>query len=237
MENLGFLKNSRICKIRKNDSPRRLIQKAKSSGNQSSRNSNKGDRITGGTNLAQIPMKPPNRWIHIMSFKRTLYTKILKTQFGQFKRRLTFKGGKKGGAKGQLSHRDPPFPMEQEKRILRDYCRGKGPRSYIGLWALSENINRSEDKQVIMKYSQTNFRKKRENEWLSEEYILLGLNEYCSKYIIMKYIIQPKLPASLGSSYLTHSLQIHYIRLIGPKPHITQAWAQKRDPTITISLK
>ena len=183
MKNFGFLENSRICKMRKNDSPRRLIQKAKSSGNQSSRNSNKGDRVTGGMNLAQIPMKPPNRWIHIMSFKRTLYTKILKTQFGQFKRRLTFKGGKKGGAKGQLSHRDPPFPMEQEKRILRDYCRGKGPRSYIGLWALSENINRSEDKQISMKDSQTKFNKQRANEWLFEQYILLGLNEYGSKYI------------------------------------------------------
>ena len=34
-----------------------------------------------------------------------------------------------------------------------------------------------------MKYSQTKFRKKRENEWLSEEYILLGLTEYGSKYI------------------------------------------------------
>ena len=63
------------------------------------------------------------------------------------------------------------------------YSRGKGPRSYTGPWALSEDINRSEDKQVIMKYSQTKFHKKRENEWLSKEYILLKLNEYGSKYI------------------------------------------------------
>ena len=73
--------------------------------------------------------------------------------------------------------------MEYEKRIFRGYCRGKSPRSYTEPWALSEDINRSKNKQVIMKYSQTKFRKKRENEWLSEEYILLGLNEYGSKYI------------------------------------------------------
>ena len=66
------------------------------------------------------------------------------------------------------------------------YCRGKSPRSYTGPWALSEDIIRSEDKQIIMKYSQTKFRKKRSNEWISEEYILLGLNEYGSKYIIQQ---------------------------------------------------
>ena len=65
-------------------------------------------------------------------------------------------------------------------------CRGKGLRSYIGPWALSEDINRSEDKQIIVKYSQTKFRKKRANEWLFEEYILLKLNEHGSKYIIQQ---------------------------------------------------
>ena len=65
-------------------------------------------------------------------------------------------------------------------------CGGKGPRSYIGSWVLSENINRPENKQVIMKCSQTKFRKKRENKWLSKEYILLGLSEYDSKYIIQQ---------------------------------------------------
>ena len=65
-------------------------------------------------------------------------------------------------------------------------CRAKGPRSYIGTWALSEDINRSKDKQIIVKYSQTKFRKKRANEWLSEEYILLELNEHGSKYIIQQ---------------------------------------------------
>ena len=34
-----------------------------------------------------------------------------------------------------------------------------------------------------MKDSRTKFRKKRANEWPSEEYILLKLNEYSSKYI------------------------------------------------------
>ena len=65
-------------------------------------------------------------------------------------------------------------------------CRGKGLRLYIGTWALSEDINRSEDKQIIVKYSQTKFRKKRANEWLSEEYMLLKLNEHGSKYIIQQ---------------------------------------------------
>ena len=65
-------------------------------------------------------------------------------------------------------------------------CRAKGPRSYIGTWALSDDINRSKDKQIIVKYSQTKFRKKRANEWLSEEYILLELNEHGSKYIIQQ---------------------------------------------------
>ena len=65
-------------------------------------------------------------------------------------------------------------------------CRAKGPRSCIGTWALSDDINRSKDKQIIVKYSQTKFRKKRANEWLSEEYILLKLNEHGSKYIIQQ---------------------------------------------------
>ena len=34
-----------------------------------------------------------------------------------------------------------------------------------------------------MRYSQTKFLKWRANEWLSEEYIILELNEYGSKYI------------------------------------------------------
>ena len=57
---------------------------------------------------------------------------------------------------------------------------------YTGPWVLSDDINRFEDKQIIMKYSQTKFHKKRANEWLSEEHILLGLNEYGSKYIIQQ---------------------------------------------------
>ena len=35
----------------------------------------------------------------------------------------------------------------------------------------------------MIKDSQTKFRKKKANVWSSEEYILLGLNEYGSKYI------------------------------------------------------
>ena len=36
---------------------------------------------------------------------------------------------------------------------------------------------------------------------------------------------------SLGPSFLTHSLQIHCIRLIGPKFHIIWTWAPNCDPT------
>ena len=32
--------------------------------------------------------------------------------------------------------------------IWNNNCRGKGLRSYIGSWALSKDINRSEDKQI-----------------------------------------------------------------------------------------
>ena len=66
---------------------------------------------------------------------------------------------------------------------MEGYCRGKGPGSYIRPWALSKDINRSEDKQIMMKDSQTKFRKKRANVWPSEEYIPLGLNEYGPKYV------------------------------------------------------
>ena len=31
--------------------------------------------------------------------------------------------------------------------MIIDYCRGKGPGSYIGPWALSNDINWSEDKE------------------------------------------------------------------------------------------
>ena len=71
-----------------------------------------------------------------------------------------------------------------EKIVLqKNLYRGKGLRSYIGTWALSKDINRFEDKQIMIKDSQTKFRKKRATVWPSEEYILLGLNEYGSKYI------------------------------------------------------
>ena len=66
-----------------------------------------------------------------------------------------------------------------QKNLYRD----KGPRSYIGPWALSKDIKRSEDKQIMIKDSQTKLRKKRATIWPSKEYILLGLIEYGSKYI------------------------------------------------------
>ena len=75
------------------------------------------------------------------------------------------------------------FSDREKPKVWRGYCRGKSPESYIGSWVLSKDINRSEDKQIMMKDSQTKFRKKKANEWLSKEYILLGLNEYGSKYI------------------------------------------------------
>ena len=34
--------------------------------------------------------------------------------------------------------------------VLRGYCRGKGPRSYIGPWALSEDINGFEEKGGVL---------------------------------------------------------------------------------------
>ena len=59
--------------------------------------------------------------------------------------------------------------------VLRSYCRGKGPGSYIGPQALSKDTNGSEDKQIIIRYSQT--RSPLAQEGSSKEYILLGLNE------------------------------------------------------------
>ena len=53
----------------------------------------------------------------------------------------------------------------------------------LGPWALSEGINRFEEKLLMIRNSQTKTYKWRANEWLSEEYILLGLSEYGSKYI------------------------------------------------------
>ena len=183
MENLGFLENSRICKMRKNDSPGTLYRKRNPVGTSPLEIQKRRQRVMSRTNLAQIQMKPPNRWIRIASFKRTLYTETSRTRLEQFKRCLTFRGGKKGVRRGNYHIEILLSPMEQKKRTSRSYCRGKSPRLYTRPWALSEDINRSKNKQVIMKYSQTKFRKKRENEWLFKEYILLGLNEYGSKYI------------------------------------------------------
>ena len=39
--------------------------------------------------------------------------------------------------------------------ICNGICRGKGPGLYIESWALSDDTNGSEDKQIITKYFQT----------------------------------------------------------------------------------
>ena len=51
------------------------------------------------------------------------------------------------------------FSDRKKPEVWRGYCRGKGSRLYIRPCALSEDINRSENKQIIMKYSQTKFHK------------------------------------------------------------------------------
>jgi len=55
-----------------------------------------------------------------------------------------------------LKDQNPTFSpwMGGKTGILRDYCRGKDLRSYIGFWALSEDINRSEEEQIIIRCSQ-----------------------------------------------------------------------------------
>ena len=73
--------------------------------------------------------------------------------------------------------------IKKKLEVLRGYCKGKGPKSYIGPWALSGDINWSEEKQMIIRCSQTKSRKQKANEKLSEEYILLGPTIYGSKSI------------------------------------------------------
>ena len=75
------------------------------------------------------------------------------------------------------------FSDKKKLEFLRGYCRGRGPKSYIGPWALSGDINWSEEKQMIIRCSQTKSRKQKANEKLSEEYILLGPTIYGSKSI------------------------------------------------------
>ena len=51
-----------------------------------------------------------------------------------------------------LKNQNPTFSprMRGKTRILRGYYRDKGPRSYIGPWVLSENIEKSEEEQIII---------------------------------------------------------------------------------------
>ena len=49
--------------------------------------------------------------------------------------------------------------IKKKLEVLRGYCKGKGPKSYIGPWTLLDDINKSEEKQIIMRYPQTKFHK------------------------------------------------------------------------------
>ena len=44
--------------------------------------------------------------------------------------------------------------MNGIKPNCKEYCRDKGPKSYIGPWALSEDIDRSKEEQIAIKSSQ-----------------------------------------------------------------------------------
>ena len=37
--------------------------------------------------------------------------------------------------------------------LQNNLCRGKGPRSYIGFWILPGTINKSEERQMVVKES------------------------------------------------------------------------------------
>ena len=43
--------------------------------------------------------------------------------------------------------------------ILRGNYKGEDPRSYIGPWALSEDIDRFEEEQIVVRCSQLKFHK------------------------------------------------------------------------------
>ena len=45
----------------------------------------------------------------------------------------------------------------RKAKVQIHVSRGKGPKSYIGPWCLSKNINRSEDKQIMMKTPRPSF--------------------------------------------------------------------------------
>ena len=138
--------------MRKNDSPGRLIQKAKSSGSWFSRNSKRKRRVMGGMNPAQIPMKPSNCWIRIVSFKMR---NMDPWEFNESTPRVSKRQGhgldsSKDAShsgmikRGQLSHRDPPFPPWSRKKGSRGAIvgvKGQATRicAYVGPRAQSED--------------------------------------------------------------------------------------------------
>ena len=128
MENLGFLENSRICKMRKNDPPGTLYRRRNPVGTSPLEIQKRRQRVMSRTNLAQIPMKPPNRWIRIASFKRTSYTEMSRTWLEQFKRRLTFRGGKKGARRGNYHIEILLSPHGVGKKDLEGLLQGQEPK-------------------------------------------------------------------------------------------------------------
>ena len=64
------------------------------------------------------------------------------------------------------------------------FCWGKGPRSYIGPWVLSEDIDRSEEKQVVVKHFQLKSQRWGTSKRLSEDELLLRYDEYSTQYVL-----------------------------------------------------
>ena len=63
-------------------------------------------------------------------------------------------------------------------------CRGKSLEQYIGPQALSEDIDRSEEKRIVVKHSQLKSQRWGTSERLFEEELLLGYDEYNSQYVL-----------------------------------------------------
>ena len=57
---------------------------------------------------------------------------------------------------------------------MRGYYKDKGPRSYIGPWVLSEDIDRFEEEQITIRSSQLKSHKWGMNGRIFEEEYLLG---------------------------------------------------------------
>ena len=63
---------------------------------------------------------------------------------------------------------------------------GEDPRSYIGPWGLSEDIDKSKEEKIVVRYSQLKSRKQGTNKKLSEEEFLLKYDEYSSQYVLQQ---------------------------------------------------